>query len=318
MGEFELIQNYFSPLAKGFPGSLDLTDDAALVALPAGQELVITKDAICAGVHFTGDETPAQIAQKLLRVNLSDIAAKGAKPLCYFLAIMAPKNTTTGWFAEFAHGLAAGQQEFGVHLAGGDTTATLGPLALSLTMIGAVPKGSMLRRSGAKPGDSLFVSGTLGDSALGLLAIREKIPHDTWLQNRYLLPQPRVALGQSLRGIATSCMDISDGLMQDLGHICKASGVGAVVYRDRLPLSKATQALVKKNPDCWDNIYAGGDDYELLFTAPSGSADAVATLSSKLALPITSIGRIDSGSGPTLLDSNGSAISISHPGYRHF
>ncbi len=243
MDEFDLIEKYFKPLARGFPGSLNLTDDAAVFSIPAGCELVVTTDAISEGVHFIGDEAPELIARKLLRVNLSDLAAMGATPLCYFLAGMLPKTTEAHWVKRFAEGLAEDQKQFRINIAGGDTISTHGALSLSVTALGTVPKGKALRRSGAKPGDIIYVSGTLGDSALGLSCHCEQSSacktQDPFLINRYLLPEPRIALGQKLIGIANACMDISDGLVQDLGHICKASGVGATIHRDKLPLSEA-------------------------------------------------------------------------------
>ena len=212
MDEFSLIAKYFRPLAKDFPGALNLQDDAAHLRIPAGHKLVVTNDAITAGVHFKGDEDAAHIARKALRVNLSDLAGKGATPLCYFLALMLPEAPDEQWLARFAQGLAQDQQEFGITLAGGDTTAIKGPLTLAVTALGLVPDHAMLKRGGAHAGDEIYVSGTLGAAALS---------------GYTLLPEPRLALGQSLLGVASACMDISDGLVQDLGHLCTASGVSS-------------------------------------------------------------------------------------------
>jgi len=310
MDEFRLIDQYFKPLAAGFKGSLNLADDAAVITPPPGCDLVITKDAITAGVHFIGSEDASLIARKLLRVNLSDLAAMGAAPLAYFLAIMLPKDTKPEWVEKFAEGLAADQREFGIHLAGGDTISTQGPLSFSLTAMGTVPAGKALTRSAAKAGDTIYVSGTLGDSALGLQALR-KGPRNDFLEQRYLLPQPRMALGQKLYGIAHAVMDISDGLLQDLGHICKASGVGAKVERHRLPLSAAASALIQKDDRLWDCITSGGDDYELLFTAPEENRAVAESLG-------TAIGTITEGSGITLLDASGCELPVTHSGFRHF
>lgn len=303
MEEFSLIARHFAPLAASFPGSLNLTDDAALVDVPPGMQLVITKDAITAGVHCFGTEPAALIARKLLRVNLSDLAAKGARPLCYFLALILPQDTQEAWVADFAAGLAQDQAEFGIHLAGGDTTATPGPLSLSLTALGTVPAGGMLRRSSARAGDALYASGTLGDAAAGLALLSagggERTPEQAHCIARYHLPQPRLALGHRLRGLATACMDISDGLAQDAGHLCAASGVGAVIEAARLPRAGATLA----------QALTGGDDYELLFTLPLGAP---------VPEGCTRIGHMTEESGVRVLDAGGAAMALPRAGYRHF
>ena len=274
MNEFDLIERYFKPLAAGFEGSLGLSDDAALLTPPEGFQLVLTKDAISEGIHFIGDEDPALIAKKLLRTNLSDLAAKGATPWMYFLALMLPKDTKPQWLERFAEGLAEDQKQFSIHLAGGDTTATQGMKSLSMTAIGTLPTGQMLRRNGAKPSDIIVVSGTLSDSALGLRILQGRAnPYvveadQEFLKDRYLLPQPRLELGLQLRGIASSCMDISDGLVQDMGHICNASGVGAAIEMEKIPLSGATKHWVMLEPELLSLALNGGDDYELLFTVP--------------------------------------------------
>ncbi len=312
MDEFALIKKCFAPLAKDFPGSLNLTDDAAVFAVPAGQELVVTKDAIVEGVHFLGHEEPGLIARKLMRVNLSDLAAMGATPLCYFLAVMLPKTTGIEWLQRFAAGLTADQQEFAIHLAGGDTTATPGPLCLSLTALGTVPEGKALKRSGAKVGDLVYVSGTLGDAALGLKLLQgNPSPRrgEGKLVDRYLLPQPRIALGQQLRGLASACIDVSDGLVQDLGHICETSGTGADIERDKIPLSETAAQMIKDNPALWDAVLAGGDDYELLFTLPPG----------KEALPgCMRIGIMTEGRDVRVLDESGKLVTMGKKGFRHF
>ena len=302
VNEFDLIAQYFAPLAAGFPGSLNLSDDAALLDVPAGQQLVVTKDAIVSGVHFIGDEDAALIAQKLLRVNLSDLAAMGAEPLAYTLAIMLPKDIDSKWLERFAAGLAQDQKTFGISLIGGDTVSTPGVLSFSLTAFGLVPTGAALRRNGAKVGDKVYVSGTIGDSAVGLKIFKNMLAKNDFLQGRYLLPQPRLALGQSLRGVASSCMDISDGLLQDLAHICKASGVGATIRLMDIPLSPDVAAWM---PQLWETVVAGGDDYELLFTSSQDVQGA------------TCIGEIVEGDVVTLLDVMGN--SMPYPkGFSHF
>ncbi|NBX03887.1 MAG: thiamine-phosphate kinase [Alphaproteobacteria bacterium] len=306
LAEFDIIQTIFAPLARGFSGSLNLTDDAALIDVPAGHQLVATKDALVAGVHFFESDDAALIAKKALRTNLSDLASMGAEPLCYLLAIMLPKDAPTPWLQRFADGLLQDQTEFGIHLAGGDTVATPGPLSLSITALGLVPTGAALRRNGAKIGDDVYVSGTLGDSALGLAAINSG-SDEPYLTQRYLLPQPRVSLGVSLRGAASACLDISDGLVQDLGHICAASNVGADIVAEKIPLSPAAQKL----PDALTAALSGGDDYELLFTASPENA-------SKIPTGCTRIGKITAGEGVRMLDASGNPIEISHKGFSHF
>ncbi len=321
MHEFDLIGQYFKPLAKGFPGSLGLTDDAAVISVPEGYELVVTKDAMSEGVHFIGNEDAALVARKLMRTNLSDLAAKGAKPLTYFLAVALPKSIDAAWVKRFAEGLAQDQEECSIHLGGGDTISTKGTLTLSMTAMGLVKKGTMLRRNGAREGDIIVVSGTLGDSAAGLLLLAsppaggklEGASHrnatliSEELIQRYLLPQPRMALGMSLVDRATSCMDISDGLVQDLGHICAASGVGAVIHVENLPLSEALRNTVSAE-QAIEFALAGGDDYELLFTLPASLPPPQGC---------TAIGVIQAGSGVTVL-SHHKPFVLNVAGYQHF
>lgn len=317
MHEFDLIGSLFAPLSEGFAGSLSLRDDAALLDVPPHQQLVVTKDAMTRGVHFLGDEDAALIAKKLLRVNLSDLAAMGAQPMAYALVVMLPKNTEAAWIRRFAQGLAEDQPLFGVHLIGGDTVATHESLSFSITAFGLVETGTALKRSGAKVGDVVYVSGTLGDSALGLACLRKELASDAFLEKRYLLPQPRVELGLRLQGLASSAMDISDGLMQDMGHICRASGVGARIERAELPLSQPAQALIEANEVHWQAVVAGGDDYELLFTAPAQAGDAIAQLAAELGLRISAIGTVVEGQEATLLDASGAALDVPR-GYSHF
>lgn len=322
MDEFALIKTYFTPLAAGFSGSLNLSDDAALIDVPAGKQLVITKDAINEAVHFLGTEEAALVAKKLLRVNLSDLAAKGATPLCYFIAASLPREIDERWIADFAEGLKQDQQEFAIHLAGGDTTQTLGMLNFSLTALGLVDTGDMLKRSGAQIGDNIYVSGTIGDAALGLMLLNGELnpnfERDDELEQRYFLPQPRVILGQKLVGIAHACMDISDGLVQDLGHICNASGAGASIHMPHVPLSESAAGLISRYPDLQERIITGGDDYELLFTAPPSAEKAIMALSQETDTPIANIGAILPGSGVAVLDADRSPVTLKQAGYKHF
>ncbi len=317
-GEFDFIAKRLRPLAAGAPGALDLLDDAALLDPPPGAELVLTKDAMVAGVHFLSHDPPAQIAQKLLRVNLSDLAAMGAAPLGYLLALARAQDTAEAWLTGFCQGLAVDQAEFEIALLGGDTVSTPGPLTLSLTAIGQVPKGRALRRSTARAGDEIWVSGTLGDAALGLQVLQRTLhpsaDASAFLAERYRLPRPRLALGQALRGLATAALDVSDGLLADLGHIIETSGVGAEVHAAALPLSVAARA----QPGARDAALAGGDDYELLFTAPPARRPRLEALSRELALPLTRIGRIEATGGLRVLDEDSRKISIERTGWQHF
>ena len=319
LGEFGLIDRLLKPLAAGYPGALGLTDDAALVRVPAGRELVVAKDAMVAGVHFLPDDPAELVAGKLLRVNLSDLAAMGATPLGYLTALARPRGLDDEWLRRFAAGLAADQGRFGCHLLGGDTVSTPGPLTLSLTILGTVPEGLALRRSGARAGDRVWVSGTLGDAALGLRVLKGlALPEDETLQlvDRYRTPQPRLALGQALLGVATAAMDVSGGRAADLGHIAEASGVTAAVEAEALPLSEAGRGC----PGAREAALAGGDDYELLFTAPPEADGRLAAISRELGLPLTRIGRIEAGAAGTVrvLDAGGAELRLEQVGWRHF
>jgi thiamine-monophosphate kinase len=321
-GEFERIATFFAPLAAGFPGALGLTDDAAILRPAEGAELVVTTDTIVAGVHYIGDEPADLVAQKLLRVNLSDLAAKGARPVAYTLNIALPTAVEDDWLERFCAGLAADQQRFGIVLAGGDSVATPGPVTLTITAFGEIAVGRMLRRSGARPGDRIYVSGTIGDGALGLKILRGRLAgiaavHRDFLVERYRRPQPRVACGARLVGIAHAAMDISDGLVADLAHIADVSGVAAVVEAASVPLSTAAAAALEIDPQLRDAVLGGGDDYELLFTAPPDAAPSIAALAAGLGLPLTAIGRIEAGRGVCAVDAAGAEIALARAGYTH-
>ncbi len=314
-GEFELIERYFRPLAAGREGALNLTDDAALLDVPAGRRPVVTADMLVAGVHFFAEEAPDLIARKMLRVNLSDLAAMAAMPLGYVMTCAFPKEINETWLAGFAAGLARDQVEFAIVLLGGDTTVTPGPLTLSVTAFGSVETGRELRRSGAKAGDLIAVSGTIGDAALGLARLQGEIAGfigDDELIERYLLPRPRLALAQRLIGLATAALDISDGLVGDLTHICNASQLSAVIEAEKLPLSKPARQLLAEQPRHLLTILTGGDDYELLFTVPAAHEAELARL------PVTVIGRMEAGQGASVIDTDGRIIDTGRGGYRHF
>ena len=320
--EFRLIGEIFAPLAGDFPGAFGLTDDAAVIRPQPGFELVVTTDVMVADVHFPAAEAAPRIAAKLLRVNLSDLAAMGARPLAYVLGLALPEPVDENWLGAFAAGLAADQKTYGTVLAGGDTVVTRGPLTLSLTALGEVREGQALRRSGADSGDLVFVSGTIGDGALGLLAARGELDGIEAAQRRYLadrygLPEPRTDLGPRLVGVASAAIDISDGLVADLGHLCRASGVGAVVTCDDIPLSPAARAALELDPGRISAILGGGDDYELLFTVAAARRGEIARLGRDLGLELSEIGRLEDGAGVTVLD-GGAPMRIVHEGYTHF
>jgi thiamine-monophosphate kinase len=328
LGEFGRIREYFAPLAG--PGGLGLTDDAALFGCGPGKRLVATVDAMVEGVHYLADDPPDLVARKLLRVNLSDLAAMGATPLYYLLTSALPASRGDDWVRRFAEGLAADQQRYGVHLLGGDSVATPGPASLTLTAIGEVAEGAEIRRSGAKPGDRVWVSGTIGDAFLGLKALRGEYPrlgdrHRAALVVRFELPQPRTELGPRLAGVAHAMCDVSDGLVADLGHICEASGVVAEVALHRLPLSPAAEAIVAKDEAVRAQLATGGDDYELLFAAPPEADAAITALARELDLAITRIGVVTGAKagageagGVRLLDEAGRDVPIAAAGWRHF
>lgn len=324
-GEFDLIARYFAPIAAAFPGALGLKDDAAIFDPPAGSRLVVTADAMVAGVHFMADDPPDLIARKLMRVNLSDLAAKGATPYACLLTICLPTGTEEGWIAAFAQGLAADASEYAFPLAGGDTTRTPGPLTLSLTAVGLAPIGrAPLLRSGAQAGDLVFVTGTIGDAHLGLAVQQGEFAalapeHRAALIERYRLPQPRVAFGQALAAVpgVHAAADVSDGLVADLGHICAASGLGARLRADKLPLSAAAEAAMAM-ADIGSRLLTGGDDYEIVFTAAPAAETALRALASDQGLRLTAIGNVENGQGVTVLDEAGEIISLLQKGYRHF
>ncbi len=324
LDEFSLIARLFAPLAARHPGALGLTDDAALLDGPTGRQWVVTADAVVAGVHFLPDDPPDLIARKLVRVNLSDLAAKGAEPFAVLLAACFPVGATGDWVERFAGGLKADCDEFGIALIGGDTVATPGPLTLALTALGQVAAGHAILRSKARPGDDIWVSGSIGDGAFGLLvatgrAAGLEAPDAAQLLDRYRLPRPRLALGRRLVGLVHAGMDISDGLVGDLGHICTASGVGAVIEAEWLPLSPAARTAVDAGlGQGLETVLTGGDDYELLFTAPASSRPPLVALADELGLPLTRVGRIIDGQGVSVIGAAGLPIVLEHAGYRHF
>lgn len=315
LDEFARIARFFAPLAGS--GALGLTDDVALIDGPSGTQYVLKTDAVVAGIHFFPSDPPGTVAQKLLRMNLSDLAGKGAEPVGYLLTTALTTANDETWLKQFSAGLAADQREFGISLLGGDSVRTRGATTLSVAAVGRVRKGTALLRSGARVGDALYMSGTLGDAALGLALQKRRqfglsARHRRYLIDRYRLPQPRLALGRKLVGLASAAMDISDGLVADLGHLCDASRVAAIVETARLPLSAAARAALQRDPALIRTILTGGDDYEILFTAsPSAKKKLVR-------MPVTEIGRIEPGRGVKVLNSLGKPMTLGRAGYRHF
>ena len=313
LSEFDLIAEIFAPLA-GSKGALGLSDDVALLSPRAGREIVLTTDAIIEGVDFFPNAAPADVARKALRVNLSDLAAKGARPEAYLLTLALPKRITTAWLRAFARGLAADQKAYGIALLGGDMSSTPGPLMISVTVLGSVPKGKAILRRGAKEGDLVFVSGTIGDSGGGLAALkaRKRAP---FLIRRYHLPEPRVALGQKLRGLASAALDVSDGLLADLGHIAEISKVHIAVDAARVPLSPALRKF-------WQGDAAraatAGDDYEIAFTAPRTKRARVFAAARTTGTAVTEIGWVMKGRGVALLGPDGKPMKLGKTGWTHF
>lgn len=316
LSEFELISQYFEPLCG--PEGLGLADDAACLSPPEGYDLVVTKDMLAADVHFRKEDDAADIAWKALAVNVSDLSAKGAKPWLYFLGLGLGTKTDEAWISEFSKGLGQAQSAFGITLGGGDTISTGAQSLISITAFGLVPKGKMLKRRGAKVGDAVYVSGILGDAALGLMALQGKLNSaPDALIEAYLRPQPRVALGHALLSIAHSCADISDGLVADLGHICEASGCGAEIQLPKLPLSPEAIALSMEEQELLRLAASHGDDYELVFTLPKEREAGLSELAKQLDLRLTRIGEITSGDRVQVFDAGGELVDLGAGGYRH-
>ena len=323
LGEFDRIARFFAPLAEGAPGAFGLTDDAAtLPVLAEGQEWVVTVDALVSSIHFLPDDPPDLVARKALRVNLSDLAAMGAAPYGYTLALALPKDMAEPqrWLRAFSEGLAADQDEYGIHLLGGDSVSTKGPITLSITAFGIGGPDRLLRRSAAKPGHDLWVSGTIGDGALGLRVAQGQLSvRFADLADRYRLPRPRVALGPLLAGRAAAGLDVSDGLVQDAGHIATHSGCRLVIEAPAVPVSDSVAELVSDDPELFAEVLTGGDDYELLFTAPPEAAPEIEAAGRDAGVSVTRIGRVESGAGVEVLDHRGAPLDgLTARGWSHF
>jgi len=320
-GEFELIETWFAPLSASFSGAFGLTDDAAVLDVADGRNLVVTTDMLVSGVHFLDDTPPAYIAAKALRVNLSDLAAMAAEPFAYTLSLALPEQPKADWLDAFAQALGVEQQIFNVALIGGDTVSTPGRLSVCVTAFGHIEPGAEIRRSGAKAGDLVFVSGHIGSAAMGLRVLSGESQglseaEAELLVERHHHPQPRVELGRRLPGLAHAAIDVSDGLIQDLGHICRCSGLGAVIESVRVPVKPEAEKAAAGQIGC---ILGGGDDYELLFTAAPENRDAIEAVSRQLEIGITVIGRMDENGSVRVVDAVGKEIPAGDiPGFQHF
>lgn len=325
LGEFELIARVFAPLAAD--GALGLTDDAAFYRPRPGRDLVLTKDEVVSGVHFFADDPWDAVAKKALRVNLSDLAAKGALPVGYLLALGLPKDFTVEQIDALGAGLAADQAVYGISLYGGDTVRSPAGLTLSVTAIGEVAEGGMIRRGGAQAGDLIVVTGTIGDSALGLaLRLDPRLSgrlglsdaHRDHLLDRYLLPRPRGALAAAVADCASGGMDISDGLVGDLGKMAAASGVAIEIDADRVPLSDATRAAVAADPHLLATALTGGDDYELALSLPEAKVGAFLAAAETAGIGATPIGRVLAGEGISVRGDHPALSALGSGSYRHF
>jgi thiamine-monophosphate kinase len=323
--EDSLIARYFKPLATD-PGAFGLVDDAAVLS-SSGDDIVVTTDAVVEGVHYLATDPPHTIARKALRVNLSDLAAKGAVPAGFVLTL-ALRSKEDAWLRPFADALGEDAKTFGCPLLGGDTVSTPGPQMISITAFGRVPKGRMVGRTGARPGDLILVTGTIGDAALGLdvltggpaaAALASDPAARDALVSRYHIPQPRNVLAQAVRDHATAAMDVSDGLAGDLTKLCVASGVSATVNLAGIPLSAAAAGLIARNAVCVETLLAGGDDYEVLCTVSPAQSDALIAAGRALGVAVTAIGTIVAGrERPRFLDGQGQELALKRLSYSHF
>jgi thiamine-monophosphate kinase len=322
LGEFELIAKYFAPLAADEPGAFGLKDDAACLRPRPGHDLVVTTDAIVAGIHFYPDDPPDTIARKLLRVNISDLAAKGARPRAYLLTTALPGDVEPRWLAAFARGLRQDQRRYGCMLVGGDTVSTPGPMTLSVTAIGEVAQGAMIERSGAKAGDDVWVTGTIGDAGLGLRILKGMEGGlgrgASALVRRYRVPEPRLEFGLRLVGLAHAGLDVSDGLAADCGHLAEVSRVAVELAAEGVPLSPPAAAAVRTGRATLGDLLTAGDDYELVFAAAPASRARLAALGEATKTRVTRIGRIIEGKGIRVMGADGRPLALARAGFTHF
>ena len=325
-GEEHLIQEFLAPLASGYPGAFGLKDDCAVFTPTPGHDLVVKTDPVAAGIHFFADDKPEDIAWKALAVNVSDLAAKAAIPRVYLMALSFPEAPKRDWMQRFAHGLGQAQEKFGMHLIGGDTDRRPGPLTVSITVLGEVASGAMLRRGKANVGDQIYVSGALGSAALGLALRRDaSLAHRLALTSgetalalaRYLRPEPRLALRCAL-ACASAAMDLSDGLIKDLGRMCRASSCAARVSLAMLPLDSCMRKTVTLDQERWADVVGGGDDYEILTTVPPSRVRDFVAAAQSAGVTVSRIGAITAGSGVEVIGLDGSPLTFDRAGYDHF
>lgn len=323
--EERLIARCFGPLAT-HPGALGLADDAAVLTPPPGCDLVLTTDGVIAGVHFFPDDPPDTIGRKALRMNLSDLAAKGAQPAGFLLSIALPPGIDEAWLTAFAAGLGEDAQQYKCPLLGGDTDHTPGPISVSITAFGTVPQGKIVRRSTAKVDDLIVVTGTIGDAALGVLLRRDagfaqrlrlSEASSAQLQHRYLLPQPRNTVSAAVLQHASAAMDVSDGLAGDLAKLCRTSGVAAEVDVAQVPLSEAVRAVVAADPALLETALSGGDDYEILLTLPPERLESFRAAAMETGVAATEIGNIVAGQGARFMRA-GKALNFARSSFSHF
>jgi thiamine-monophosphate kinase len=316
MRERTLIDTLLRPLAR-HPAARGLADDAAILTPPLGRDLVLTHDVLACGIHYLPDDPPSDIAWKLLAVNLSDLAAMGARPVGVLMGLGLSAAEDDGWLSAFVAGLGRALERWDVALLGGDTVAGLDRAVLGLTAIGQVARGGALTRGAASVGDDLYVTGTIGDAGLGLAIARGDAVSDKYLLNRFRRPEPRLAMGQGLVGLASAAMDVSDGLLIDAERLAAASGLRLSLELAQLPLSDPAAARAPRSDDALLERATAGDDYELLFTAPASAADAVAALASACKLRVTRVGRALAGEGLSITGMGGRALAPLRLGYEH-
>ncbi len=325
MNEFDFIATYLAPLAG--PSGLGLIDDAAVLQPPIGKDLVLTKDAMVEGVHFPNGHYGGDTAEKLLRVNLSDLAAKGARPIGYLLSIAWPRGIGKNYFKGFAAALRDVQDAYDFKLLGGDTTSIDGPMVVTATLLGQVPEGQMVKRSGASEGDDIWATGTFGDAYLGLQTVLGEIlepqPSSAALwhfEEAYYRPEPRLLFRKTLRKFANGCADVSDGLVSDAGHLAKASGMSFVIDADKIPLSSHTGSWLSAQPvqdTAFKTLITAGDDYELIFTSHSKNASKIRQASKDMGLRVSKIGYVEKGEGVSII-SDGAVMTFIETGHTHF
>jgi thiamine-monophosphate kinase len=326
-GEDRLIATYFRPIAT-HPGAFGLTDDAAAIAPPPGCDLVLKTDGVIGGVHFFPDDPADAVARKVLRINLSDLAAKGAAPLGFLMSIGLPAGLPPGWLKSFAQGLREDAAHYRCPLLGGDTDRSPGAITVYIAALGTVPHGTMVRRAGAREGDLVVVTGTIGDAALGLALRKDPTAAARWklddamrehLLDRYLLPQPRNSVAEALRRNASAALDISDGLAGDLGKLCRVSGVGVAIAVGRVPLSDAARQVVAHDPEAIETILTGGDDFEVAAAVPADRVDELRAAATEAGVALTEIGVIVAGPREArFVSADGRALTFKRPSYSHF